>query len=432
MIPQNDRRELQKNKSIKQFNEALKQLNELQSWRQWSNAPVKEQLCDQMQQLAQHVTNNQDNSDFDFQDAAQRIKAARAEWKKITAAEPNPSSELWEAFDAACTQAYEPCQRYFDQLVEVRVQNLQRREAACVSLEEYLQVLSHKPSDLIDWKALDKIVRVAQEEWRTLGHVERDDRAAINKRFRNVINGLRKLHVDQKNRNKEEKELLIKRADVIAKQLEEEKISLRDAVESVKQLQTDWKEVGVAAGDGTLWKQFRSNCDKVFERREQQSAAVRQERQSIIDSRAAICESIESLARLEGDTLKAAQKDFEDLKQQWTTLPSLQKPTAQKPPPKHGKQEPLENRFREACRAFEAQNQLRIKSELEHRAQTQQQQTQLCRQAEDLLFRCMQQQVSFEQALQDFDQFDSQWRQLSEYSHNVSKALRQRFDNLNR
>jgi hypothetical protein len=431
MIPQSDRRLLQKNKSIKQFNEALKQLNELQSWRQWSNAPVKEQLCRQMQQLAQQVTDNQDNPDFDFPDAAQRVKEARAEWKKITAAEPNASNDLWEAFDAACTQAYEPCQRYFEQQSEVRAQNLQRRESACVALEEYLEVLSHKPTDLIDWKALDNIVQVAQEEWRTLGVVERNDRAAINKRFRNVINALRKFHLDQKNRNKEEKEILIKRAEGIAKQLEEEKISLRDAVESIKQVQADWKAVGIAVSDGALWKQFRAGCDKVFQRREQETAAVRQERQSAIDARAAICEAIENLATLEGDALKAAQKDFDDLKQQWSALPSLQKPAAQKSSSKSSKQEPLEKRFRDASRAFEVQNQLRIKSEDEQRVRTQQLQAQLCRQGEDWLFRCLQQQIPVEQCRQEVAQLDIQWRQLPEYSHNVNKALQQRFDNLN-
>ncbi|KPJ90922.1 MAG: hypothetical protein AMJ53_12670 [Gammaproteobacteria bacterium SG8_11] len=427
MIPQNERRILQKNKSIKQFNEALKQLNELQSWRQWSNAPVKEQLCQQMQQLAEQVLDNQENPEFDFQDAAQRIKEARTEWKKITAAEPNSSNELWEAFDAACTKAYEPCQKYFDQQAEVRGQNLQRREAACASLEEYLEVLSHKPTDLIDWKALEKIVNVAQEEWRDLGAVERNDRAAINKRFRNVINALRKLHLDQKIRNKEEKEVLIKRAEGIVKQLEEDKMSLRDAIEAIKQLQVEWKEVGVAKGDGALWQQFRSGCDKVFERREQETAAVRQERQSIIDSRAEICESIENLTKLEGDALKAAQKDFDELKQQWSALPAL-KPPAQKS--SQSKPQPLEKRFKDACRAFETQNQQRIKAEISQRIQTQQQQALLCREGEKLLFRCLQQQIAASQALQDLAQLQVQWQQLPEYSHSVSKALRQRFDNI--
>jgi hypothetical protein len=201
---------------------------------------------------------------------------------------------------------------------------------------------------------------------------------------------------------------------------------LRDAVESIKQVQADWKTVGVAIGDGPLWKQFRANCDKVFERRQQETAAIRQERQSIIDSRAAICEGIENLAKLEGDALKAAQKDFDDLKQQWSTLPSLQNSS-----PKSGKQEPLEKRFREACRAFEAQNQQRIKLDRERRVYTQQQQAQLCRQGEEFLFQCFQQQISLEEAMQKVAQLDTQWRQLPEYSHNVSNALQQRFDNLN-
>lgn len=433
LIPQPDRRALQKKQLIKQFNQSNKQLNELQDWRKWSNAPVKEQLCERMHQLAQQVAENHDNPDFDFQDAAQRVKEARAEWKKITAAEPGSSNELWESFDAACTQAYEPCQRYFDQQSEVRAQNLKSREAACESLEEYLQVLSHKPSDLIDWKALDKIVRVAQEEWRTLGAVERDQRQAINKRFRTVINALRQLHLDQKNRNKEEKTLLIKRADAVVKQLQEEKTNLRDAIDAIKQLQADWKEVGLAAGDGELWKQFRASCDEVFQRRDQETAAVREERQSILDARAAICESIENLAKLQGDALKAAQKDFEDLKQQWAALPPLQKPTSlksgsNKVSKSGGKQEPLEKRFREACRAFEAQNQQRVENEHQQMLQIQHQQAQLCRQAEMLLSQCLQQQIPLEQGVQGWANIDEQWWQLPEFAHNVSKALRQRFD----
>ena len=443
LIPQHDRRVLQKKQLIKQFNQAHKQLNELQSWRKWSNAPVKEQLCERMQQLAQLVAENQDNPDFDFQDAAQRIKEARAEWKKITAAEPGSSNDLWESFDAACTQAYEPCQRFFDQQAQVRGQNLKNREAACASLEEYLQVLSHKPSDLIDWKALDKIVRVAQEEWRDLGLVERDDRSAINKRFRNVIHALRQLHLDQKNRNKEEKEVLIKRADAVVNQLQDSKIELRDAIDAIKQVQADWKEVGLAAGDGELWKRFRASCDQVFERREQQSAAARQERQSIIDARAAICESIENLAKLEGDALKAAQKEFEELKQQWSALPSLQKPSSAKflsqkfssstssdqkhTPQKSSKLEPLEKRFRDACRAFEAQNQRRVEGERQQMIHTQQQQAQLCRRGEAMLLRYLQQQLPLEQAMQEWLQLEEQWRRLPNFSHSVSKALQQRF-----
>ena len=418
MFAQNDRRALQKNNTIKRFNESLKQLSDLQSWRQWSSAPVKEQLVAQMQQLAQQVSDNKDNEEFDFQDAAQQVKDARAQWKKLTAAEPNSSTELWEAFDTACTQAYEPCQEHFNKLSEVRGENLKKRQAACIALEEYLQVVSYKPTDLVDWKALDKIVRVAEEEWRGLGAVERTERTAINKRFRTVINALRQLHVDQKSRNKEEKELLIKRAEGVAKQLQEDKVSLRDAIESVKQLQLEWKTIGLAARDGDLWKQFRTQCDLVFQRREQESAAVREERQKTMDSRAAICEAIENLARLEGDTLKAAQKDFDDLKQQWSALPAMTKPGS------------LEKRYKNACAGFDAQNARRIQAEQDQRVNVQRQQAQLCLNAEEILWHCVQQPSSMEQCQEEFAQLDVHWRQLPEYSNSAAKALQRRFETI--
>jgi len=418
MIPPNERRSLQRNNSIKRFNEFSKQLKDLQSWRQWSNAPVKEQLVEQMQQLARQVVENKDNADYDFQDAAQQVKEARSQWKKLFAAESNSSNELWEAFDKACTQAYEPCQLYFSQQAEARAENLQKREAACASLEEYLQIVSYKPTDLVDWKALDTIVGVAEEEWRDLGAVERTARTEINKRFRAVINALRKLRLDQKNRNKEEKELLIKRAEGIVKQLQEDKMSLRDAVDAVKQLQADWKSVGLAARDGELWKQFRSNCDIVFQRRDQETSVAREERQKIIDSRTAICEGIENLAKLEGDALRAAQKEFDEFKQQWSSLPSLQKQGA------------LDKRYKNACAAFEAQNAQRIQTEHQRRLNVQQQQARLCLSAEEVLSHCLQRQTPLEQSLESLAQLDEQWGQLPEYTNAVAKALRQRFQNL--
>ena len=47
------------------------------------------------------------------------------------------------------------------------------------------------------------------------------------------------------------------------------------------------------------------------------------------------------------------------------------------------------------------------------------------------MFRCLQQQDPVEQVMQELAQLNTQWRQLPEYSHNVSKALQQRFDKLN-
>lgn len=414
-IPAEERKKIQKKNHIKRFNEGLNQLSELQSWRQWSSAPIKEKLYKEMDQLAEEVEANSENPELDFHDVAQRVRAAREEWKKLSAAESDPAKELWELFDSACTRAYAPCQEYFKQQAGERTENLHKREAACASLEEYLEALSHKPSDLIDWKALEQIIRVAQNEWHDLGVVNRKDKDAIYQRFRDVVNALRKLVLDKKLRNQEEKENLIDKAGSVAKQLSEDKITLHEAIQSIKQIQAEWKNVGIAAKDGRLWKTFRGVCDEIFSRRDQQNAEVAQQRQQILDSKTAVCENIENLAMLEGEELKAAQKKLAELKKQWEDLP------------KSSKQAALDKRYQQACSLFEEQNVKRREHERQLIRDTQQQRAEICLQAEVEFYNFLAQQGSMENCKQSIQELENNWVALPEYEDSLSKTLWQRF-----
>ena len=96
-----------------------------------SDVSSLEKLITDMHDLEQEIEENKNNPGFDIVNAAEAIKAARNEWKKLAKGEHAGDQELWQRFDAACNQAYEPCQRYFAEQAELRVENVQKRQALC-------------------------------------------------------------------------------------------------------------------------------------------------------------------------------------------------------------------------------------------------------------------------------------------------------------
>ena len=72
----------------------------------------------------------------------------------------------------------------------------------------------------------------------------------------------------------------------------------REAVESVKRLQAQWKDVGAAARDQerALWEEFRGHCDAVFRKREQARAEYTAGLQANKARARALCEEVEEVA----------------------------------------------------------------------------------------------------------------------------------------
>jgi hypothetical protein len=79
----------------------------------------------------------------------------------------------------------------------------------------------------------------------------------------------------------------------------------REAVDSIKRLQAQWKDVGAAARDQerALWDEFRRHCDAVFRKREQAHAEYAAGLQANKARAAALCEEVEEVAGRSGAAL---------------------------------------------------------------------------------------------------------------------------------
>jgi hypothetical protein len=100
--------------------------------------------------------------------------------------------------------------------------------------------------------------------------------------------------------NVAEKESLIERA-----QHQRTKADGREAVDAVKRLQQQWKEVGPAPRDQErqLWDEFREQCDAVYQKRQQAHAEYAAGLEANKQQAIALCEEAERFAALPGPAL---------------------------------------------------------------------------------------------------------------------------------
>lgn len=390
-----DQSTLRKQGVVKRFQAIRKQVEDLQDWKRWSSAPIKERLLNDLEKLAQEVEENKDNPDFDFPDTAQRIRSARDEWKSINVRERGESPELWQRFDAACNSAYAHCQAFFNHQHELKDKALEVRQSTCEGLEKYAErIPAQIEAGNMDWKALELVIRTAESDWKKLGEVHFRAVKTINKRFRSAMNKLRQYADEERQRNQEAKQKLITRAEAIVSELNEEQFELQEAIEKIKELQVKWKEIGAAKGEGELWKSFRKHCDEVFNQRAAASQAYKDEQANNLASKQALIEKIEALAKLEGEALRHARADLEKIKHEWNEIGYVPK-----------KESGAVNRaYESACRQFEQQDGQRVVLVEKEKWDALSKRADVCTQLEHAL----------EKGEADLERFQTQWQALAE------------------
>lgn len=414
-ILERDRNYADKANVHRRFQEATKQVNELQDWHKWSNEPVKLALCESIEQLNQDIQENLSNSEYDFVDAANRIKAARSEWKTLSIAETKPSRALWQRFDKACTEAYEPCHQYYQMQSQQRDKNLVKRQETCQQLEDYYQTLQARSPETIDWKALENILKVARQEWKSLGIIDHSKHSKIQRRFRDITQQLYDLSQRQRSDATDQKERIITHAEHVVQSLDKNDVSLIDAVNTIKQCQAQWKKVGKATKDGELWRRFRAPCNAVFEKRGEISQAAAQRQQKLIDNKLHLCEELEQLLKTGAENPNKAFQSLQGIKRKWEAIETTPKDQS------------ANKRFKAVLRDFEAKHYEWINAQKLAQIQLQRQRAKFCREAEQLLWRYTADDITSEKVRIKITEIESQWDNLGSDNTKVGSALNKRF-----
>ena len=265
-------------------------LNELKDWKEHAAAPKRAALIEEMESLI--------GSALEPKALADRIRQLQEDWKTVSKGVVSDSDADWQRFHQAAQSAYQPCREHFEAEARLRQANLEQRR----SILDRLRIFETAQSgESADWRSVTAVLKEAPQEWRRHFLVERAPGRKLQEEFDAAIGRLQERLTAWHAANATEKHSLIRKAEQLLL-LEDG----REAAESIKRLQAQWKDVGAAARDQErlLWEEFRRHCDAVFQKREQAHADYTAALQASKARAAALCEEVEQVAKQSGPTLK--------------------------------------------------------------------------------------------------------------------------------
>lgn len=312
-------------------------LEELRQWRHWGTGKARQRLCTEIEALA--------DSARSAEEVAAMVRNARDAWKRIDHAEGPARETLWQRFDQACTRAYEPYQRERSEQAARRVAHFDQKQALCRELDAYERDTDWKQ---VDWGSADQRVRKARERWRRIGPVPGKARRGLEKTYHEVLERLES-HLGKER----ERELRRRRTLIAAVEQLAEAPDVRAAIRTVKEAQAKWRPAVQASRqvEQSLWRQFSSACDAVYQHTREQHAAADAEQQANLERKTSLCAELEAL-------LDDADADFKDIEQrfgrahsEWAGIGAIPRKAER---PTKARYEALEKRFAQ-CRQQQAQ-----------------------------------------------------------------------------
>ncbi|HLZ98133.1 MAG TPA: DUF349 domain-containing protein [Steroidobacteraceae bacterium] len=281
-------------------------LNELKEWKDYAVAPKRAELIEEMESLI--------GSEETPRALADRIKRLQDEWKTISKGIVSDAEADWQRFHQAAQAAYEPCREYFEAQARLRQENVEKRRLV---LERLRAFEGSQSGEQPDWRAVAAVLREAPQEWRRHSPVERTAGLAIQQEFDATIDRLQARLDAWYANNLSEKKSLIQRAQQLRTMEDTD-----GAVDAVKRLQLQWKNIGGVQRDQEqpLWDEFRAQCDAIFQRRQQAYAEHAAGLEANKRLAVRLCEEAERLSSLaDTELLEGAAKipqwrtDFEAL-----------------------------------------------------------------------------------------------------------------------
>ena len=387
----------------RKFESSLKtiapRIRELQGWRTWGASGVRERLCEQAQALLA--------TEQSPHDRAEAVKELRDAWKKLDRQGGIPANEaIWKRFNAACNQAYEPCLKAFEEEARQREQNLSRKKEICEQVEQLNAAIDWEQ---VDWKALIKKYNKLRQDWRQTGPVSRTQQRTMAKSFQNAAREIESNLEKQRQTGMHLRKQLIEQVLAIS-----EENDLSAAIEQTKRAQAEWNTVIVRAShkiEQKLWQEFRTACDRIFERREAESKARLELLAQNAEKKAEYCNELESLTEgLREDNLQNSLHHVERIKHDWKGVGE---------PPKEDRIK-SDNRFKQALRKFDLAVQQIHRQRVEQLWKALQERARLCTALE----------AQLEQTgnAEEIERIKSTWNSLPELKKDETSDLKARFE----
>ncbi|NBB91623.1 MAG: DUF349 domain-containing protein [Gammaproteobacteria bacterium] len=283
-------------------------LREMRNWEHWSNNQHRDELIERVEQLAESGQHP------DAITAA--LKEARGEWQRLESLEALPGDKRqhaapgaqWRRFQAACQQAFEQAQPFFEKRHEVQGENLQQLEAF---LDRGRSVAEAEDSGI---ETLKDFMRKSRQAIRRLDDLPPKSRGRAAAGLRELMDRLSKRLDDAFEQIENAKRRLVREAQAL-----QHESDLKSAIDQAKALQARWQKAGTGRRriEQALWKEFRAPIDPLFEKLRGESEQRREEQEAELAGLRELVDQAEALARLDDGELEQAEGRMKAIRSDW-------------------------------------------------------------------------------------------------------------------
>ena len=223
------------------------------------NFEIKTNLCEQAEKLLLEA---------DVLQAGVKLSILHEQWKSVGPVPRHQSEDLWNRFKNVSDRVFQSRRGKFEELDQIRAQNLDAKTKLCENLEILVQTLGDsKPN----WNALTQTIELLQQDWRSTGPVAKDKQEAVWKRFKAGLDAFFSARLLHFKSVKAEMQVLVQQREIWCKEAESWQSSedWKGGTQALVNLQKAWKEAPALPRklSDKYWNRFRQACDAFFTRK---------------------------------------------------------------------------------------------------------------------------------------------------------------------
>jgi len=277
------------------------------------------------------------------------VRSIQEEWKQIGQVPKANLDDLYNEYRGLLDQFYELRSMHLELLDYDRKINLQEKERLIEEAKVSLIPLEEEREDPDVWRDKMDLLSELQQQWKSIGHVPREEMDRINGDYRAIIDQFFEIRQEFRDKldemrqvNADQKVALLEKMEAFREFEADRPRAWNDANRTFREYQEAYKAIGQApqSVNGELWAKYRDICNAFYGRKAEFFKKFDELRQVNLDQKKALVERAEELAK--GGDWERTAKELKRLQREWKKIGPV--------PERHSNK--LWNRFREACDAF--------------------------------------------------------------------------------
>lgn len=205
--------------------------------------------------------NARDLNSFDsFEEGTKEVLELQAEWKETGYAPKKISAQLFATYRELCDKFFTAKNQYYKTIKAEKNENYEKKLRLCEQAEALAAVE--------DTGEAIRQVKMLQEEWKTVGSVNRKVSEEVWKRFNNACTVVfeRRRSAMAETRKEENANLIAKREIIEQLKSLPEDVEPRENLPLVRELQNKWNSIGFVPRKvmDELRTEYRTLCDKFY------------------------------------------------------------------------------------------------------------------------------------------------------------------------